>query len=436
MWTLNASFLFLQVLPWQNFINLSHTDFKILEGMKVKEAIRSDTWSLRQVCRVRWVWNQLWTYGSPGWIVFVWVGRVGTQRQAKRASEACAHASDWSLLHVVWDLRNLVDSPDSPRRWQTVCCRWCPPNSRMVFAGKAATFQVAKSYDGRVGHGRACCVVGLSCPSFSTPKDFLRLPGSVGSVRSRIHIRRIHHLTLEFGDFFFFSNFLSLLLTMHSSIASFASFALHSSLLVPFKKTLAVRSFRLQAYHPFQLILRFAFFTLFSAFVSPQVLLSASILASQTYHFFECLNCFRFALSLAALSPAKACVEPGCPNLVGFKSRTRLRFWRSQIFSSLAVLLWLHALYLWSRWFPASCWNLGGADIVSSHRNWIGLPEMGKIGKAGRALLAGLRDALRDSFLQFLFSIVDVMICYDLVYRFTVMLHTCARIASLRSLTS
>ena len=61
---------------------------------------------------------------------------------------------------------------------------------------------------------------------------------------------------------------------------------------------------------------------------------------------------------------------------------------------------------------------------------------MGKIGKAGRALLAGLRDALRDSFLQFLFSIVDVMICYDLVYRFTVMLHTCARIASLRSLTS
>ena len=152
---------------------------------------------------------------------------------------------------------------------------------------------------------------------------------------------RIHHLTLEFGDLFFFrSNFhLSLLLTMHSSIASFASFALHSSLLVPFKKTLAVRSFRLQAYHPFQLILRFAFFTLFSAFVSPQVLLSASILASQTYHFFECLNCFRFALSLAALSPAKACVEPGCPNLVGFKSRTRLRFWRSQIFSSLAVLL-------------------------------------------------------------------------------------------------
>ena len=59
---------------------------------------------------------------------------------------------------------------------------------------------------------------------------------------------------------------------------------------------------------------------------------------------------------------------------------------------------------------------------------------MGKIG-TGRALLAGLR-VLRDSFLQFLFSIVDVMICYDLVYRFTVMLHTCARIASLRSLTS
>ena len=94
----------------QTCVILTLRYLKDVEGMEVKEAIRSDTWSLRQVRRDSRVWNQLWkTYGSPVWIVWiVWIVWVGTQRQAKRASEACAHASEWSLLHV--RVRDLLES--------------------------------------------------------------------------------------------------------------------------------------------------------------------------------------------------------------------------------------------------------------------------------------------------------------------------------------
>lgn len=116
---------------------------------------------------------------------------------------------------------------DSRRRWQTVCCRWCPPNSQMVFAGKAARFvsvyeagwvsscQVIHWWvgihggnvlEGRVP-GTACymALVGLSCPSFSTLKDFLRrgVQSRVASITWRWNLQT-----------FFRSNFhLSLLLT-------------------------------------------------------------------------------------------------------------------------------------------------------------------------------------------------------------------------------
>lgn len=116
---------------------------------------------------------------------------------------------------------------DSRRRWQMVCCRWCPPNSQMVFAGKAARFvsvyeagwvsscQVIHWWvgihggnvlEGRVP-GTACymALVGLSCPSFSTLKDFLRwgVQSGVASITWRWNLQT-----------FFRSNFhLSLLLT-------------------------------------------------------------------------------------------------------------------------------------------------------------------------------------------------------------------------------
>lgn len=168
------------------------------------------------------------------------------------------------------------------------------------------------------------------------------LPEAGGSVQSRVH-----HLTLEFADLFSFKfppefTFDQM---MHASIASFASLGLHSSLLVPFKRTLAVRLL-LNSHKNFQLILQFASFHLFCALDSPQALLSASILASQTYHFLECSSCFRFALSLVALSPTKACVEPGCPNLVGFKSQPHFRVSeKSRFFESCCFAVTPHFIF-------------------------------------------------------------------------------------------
>lgn len=286
---------------------------------------------------------------------------------------------------------------DSRRRWQTVCCRWCPPNSQMVFAGKAARF-VSVYEAGWVSSCQVIHWVGIHGGNVEGGYGMLHgcrfelsilfnaqgLPEVGGSVWSRIH-----HLTLEFADLFSFKfPSESTFDQMMSSIALFASLGLHSSLLVPFKRTFSALD------SPQHLGIAFCFHTCFTDISFSWILKLLQV-------------CVVARRSQSDQGMCRTRVPKSCWIQI---SATFQGFGEVNIFRVLPFCC-DSAFHLWSRWFPASRWNLGGADIVSSHRNWTGLPG-GKIG-TGRALLAGLRVLRhyeRRDYLQFLFSIVDVLV--------------------------